>query len=154
MASDASATSLKTIALFEASKGALVIFAGVGWIAFLHRDAQAVAEIIVAHVHSNPAFRHPTIFLSLLEHPTDGQLWALGGSALMYVAMRFAEAYGLWHMRTWGLWLGVWSGGTYIPVELYEAVAHPSVIHVGLVIANALIVVYLALKLRRRQLAA
>jgi uncharacterized membrane protein (DUF2068 family) len=154
MAADASVTSLKGIALFEASKGALVILAGIGWIAFLHKDAQAVAEAIVAHVHSNPAFHHPTIFLALLEHPTDFQLWALGGSALVYVAMRFTEAYGLWHMRTWALWLGVWSGGTYIPVELYEAVAHPSAIHVAMVTANALIVVYLALKLSRRQAAA
>jgi uncharacterized membrane protein (DUF2068 family) len=148
MAKHVAGAGLKGIALFEATKGALVILAGIGLIAFLHKDAQTVAETIVARVLANPASRHPTIFLSLMNNPNDARLWAIGGSALLYAGMRFAEAYGLWHQRTWASWLGVWSGGIYIPLEVYEAAVHPSVIHVGLVIANALIVVYLASTLR------
>ncbi|MDF3831359.1 DUF2127 domain-containing protein [Cupriavidus basilensis] len=149
MAKHGSGAGLKSIALFEAAKGAVVILAGLGLIALLHRDAQALAEAIVARLHLNPASHYPTIFLSLMAHPSDARLWAIGGSAMAYAAMRFTEAYGLWRQRIWANWLGVWSGGIYIPVELYEAIAHPSAIHIGLAIANVLIVAYLVNGIRR-----
>ncbi|WP_454767184.1 DUF2127 domain-containing protein [Cupriavidus campinensis] len=151
MATSRAQLGLKGIALFEAAKGALVILAGIGLVALLHRDAQALAEAIVGRFHINPASHYPTIFLSLLAHPTDGRLWAIGGSAAVYALMRFAEAYGLWRGFAWGNWIGVWSGGIYIPVELYEAIRHPTWLHVGLVVANAFVVAYLALGLARHQ---
>lgn len=149
MAKHGSGAGLKGIALFEAAKGAVVILAGLGLIALLHRDAQALAEAIVARLHLNPGSRYPTIFLSLMSDPTNARLWAIGGSAATYSAMRFTEAYGLWRQRAWAKWLGVWSGAIYIPVEMYEAVVHPSALHIGLAIANALIVAYLANSIRR-----
>jgi len=151
MAHSGSPLGLKGIALFEAAKGALVILAGVGLMALLHRDAQAIAEAIITRIHVNPASRYPTIFLSLLANPTDGRLWAIGGSAAVYALMRFAEAYGLWRGLAWGNWIGVWSGGIYIPVEIYEAVRHPTWLHVGLAAANALVVVYLVQSLARHK---
>nr|WP_315595147.1 DUF2127 domain-containing protein [uncultured Cupriavidus sp.] len=151
MAQAGSPLGLKSIALFEAAKGALVILAGLGLVALLHNDAQALAEAIVGRFHLNPASHYPKVFLSLLAHPSDARLWAIGGSAAVYALMRFAEAYGLWHGRAWGNWLGVWSGGIYIPVELYEAVRHPTWIHIGLAVANALVVVYLVQSLARHK---
>lgn len=140
---------LRGIALLEAAKGALVVIAGIGIAALLHENAQAIAEAIVARLHLNPGSRYPTIFLALAAHPDDPRLWAIGASAGVYAAMRFAEAYGLWHGRAWAQWLGVWSGGIYIPVELYEAVRHPTWIHVGLAAANVAIVAFLAANLAR-----
>lgn len=151
MAHASSPLGLRSIALFEAAKGALVILAGIGIVALLHRDAQAIAEQIVQRLHVNPASRYPTIFLSLMAHPSDGRLWAIGGSAAVYALMRFAEAYGLWHNLPWGKWIGVWSGGIYIPVEFYEAVRHPTALHIGLAAANALVVVYLVAGLLRQR---
>ncbi|MBY4948682.1 DUF2127 domain-containing protein [Cupriavidus respiraculi] len=142
---------LRGIAMFEAAKGLLVIVAGLGLVALLHRDAQALAEAIVSRYHLNPASRYPTIFLSLAANPNDPRLWAIGASALVYAGMRLTEAYGLWHQRAWASWLGVWSGAIYIPVELYEAIAHPTFIHIGLAIANAAIVAYLVMSLARRR---
>ncbi|CAG2147283.1 hypothetical protein LMG31506_03586 [Cupriavidus yeoncheonensis] len=142
---------LRTIALFEAAKGALVIVAGLGLVAFLHRDAQALAESIIMRLHINPASRYPTIFLALLSHPSDARLWAIGGSAAVYALMRFAEAWGLWHRLAWGNWLGVFSGGIYLPLELYEALVHPSWMHASLAVANLLVVLYLVKGLARHE---
>jgi uncharacterized membrane protein (DUF2068 family) len=142
---------LRTIALFEAAKGALVIVAGLGLVAFLHRDAQALAESIIMRLHVNPASRYPTIFLALLSHPSDARLWAIGGSAAVYALMRFAEAWGLWHRLAWGNWVGVFSGGIYLPLELYEALVHPSWLHASLTVANVLVVLYLVKGLARHE---
>ncbi|BDB26995.1 DUF2127 domain-containing protein [Cupriavidus sp. P-10] len=148
------ALGLKGIAMFEAAKGLLVIVAGLGLAALLHRDAQALAEAIIQRLHVNPASRYPTIFLSLLAHPDNARLWAIGGSAAVYALMRFAEAYGLWRGLAWGNWIGVWSGGIYIPLELYEALVHPSWLHGGLAAANLLVVLYLARGLLLRRVSA
>ncbi|MGY8527305.1 DUF2127 domain-containing protein [Paracidovorax citrulli] len=142
---------LRGIALFEAAKGVAVLVAGAGLAALLHRDAQAFAEAVVARLHLNPGSKIPGIFLSIAANPDDPRLWAVGASALVYVAMRLTEAYGLWHDRTWAQWLGVWSGAIYIPLELYEVVVHPSGMHVTLAIANAAIVAYLAANLARER---
>ncbi|AOY96688.1 hypothetical protein BKK79_34795 [Cupriavidus sp. USMAA2-4] len=141
---------LKGVALFEAAKGALVILAGLGLIALLHHGAQSAAEEIVRKLHLNPGMHYPRVFLELFDHPSDARLWAIGGSALAYAAMRFTEAYGLWRERAWASWLGVWSGGIYIPLELYQAVVHPTLLHIGLALANAAVVLYLAQGLRRQ----
>ena len=140
---------LRGIAVLEATKGVLVVLAGIGLAALLHEHAQAIAEAIVARLHLNPGSRYPTIFLSLAAHPDDPRLWAVAASAGVYAAMRFTEAYGLWFGRTWAQWLGAWSGAIYIPVELYEAVRHPTWIHIGLAVANAAIVAYLATSIAR-----
>lgn len=63
---------LKSIAMFEAAKGALVILAGIGLVALLHRDAQALAEAIVSRFHINPASRYPTISCRCSRIPRTG----------------------------------------------------------------------------------
>lgn len=143
------AMGLKGIALLEAAKGVIVIVAGFGIAAVWHRDAQVLVEAIVSRLHMNPASHYPSVLLSLATHPDDPRLWAIGGAALIYAAMRLTEACGLWLQRAWASWLGVWSGAIYVPVELYEAVRTPTPMHVGLCLANIAIVAYLALNLAR-----
>ncbi|MGN5478342.1 DUF2127 domain-containing protein [Cupriavidus basilensis] len=51
-----------------------------------------------------------------------------------------------------GNWLGVWSGGIYLPLELYEALRHPSWLHASLAAtANLLVVLYLVKSLARHE---
>ena len=48
---------LRTVAAFEAFKGIAVLIAGSGFLALIGRDAQALAERIVRHLHLDPALR-------------------------------------------------------------------------------------------------
>jgi len=50
-----SARGLRTIAAFEATKGALVLAVGLGLLSFVHRYAQNVGEEIVRRFHLNLA---------------------------------------------------------------------------------------------------
>lgn len=140
---------LHLVAGFEAAKGILVLLTGFGLLAFIHRDLHHAAEQIVRHLHFNPASHYPSIFIETMTRLTDAQLWALSASALGYSAVRFAEAYGLWHERSWAEWFGLLSGGIYLPMELYElshGITWPKLL---IFVVNLWIVAYLALILVR-----
>ncbi|MFM2006684.1 MAG: hypothetical protein RLZZ09_2339 [Pseudomonadota bacterium] len=111
---------VRWVALFEASKGLLVILAGFGLLALIHVDLQTQAEAIVGHFHLNPGSRYPRVFLDLAFHLTDARLWTLASLAFAYASIRFIEAGGLWFHRLWAEWLAALSGGIYVPFELYE----------------------------------
>jgi hypothetical protein len=59
---NAASKTLRTIALVEALKGALVLLVGLGLFSLIHHDAQQIAEQLVAHSHLNPGSRYPRIF--------------------------------------------------------------------------------------------
>jgi uncharacterized membrane protein (DUF2068 family) len=138
------ATGLKAAALFEGLKGLLVILAGCGLLALLHRDAQALAERLVFRLHLNPARHYPRIFIEAAARLTDARLWMLAAGAFAYSALRFVEAYGLWRTRSWAEWIGIVSGGIYLPLEVFELIRRPTVLKGALLAANALLVAYLS----------
>ena len=134
---------LKTIAIFEALKGSVILLAAAGLISLVHKDAQAAAEEIVRHFHLNPASRYPHIFLDAAASLSSGKLWFLAAGALLYSAIRFAESYGLWHERAWAEWLGAVSGSLYVPIEIYELMRGVSGLKVALLVLNVAIVAFL-----------
>jgi len=145
-----SARGLRTIAAFEATKGALVLAVGLGLLSFVHRYAQNVGEEIVRRFHLNLAHHYPRIFLDAATHTDDAHLRLLAAAALLYSALRFVEAYGLWRMRAWAEWLAIISGGIYLPLELYELIEHATAVKAAVFIVNVGIVAYLVYVRRRR----
>lgn len=134
---------LRVVALFEGAKGGLVLVTGFGLLAFIHRDLHNAAEEVVRHFHLNPARHYPRVFLDAAGRVTDTELWLLALSAFLYAAVRFIEAYGLWHRKLWAAWFGVLSGGVYIPVELLEVAHRPSWARLAVLSINLAIVAYL-----------
>ncbi len=140
---------LRAVAVFEASKGLVVLLTGFGLFAYIHRDLHAAAEQLVRHLHLNPARHYPRIFIDLADHLTDGELWIMALSALLYSMVRFVEAFGLWRRRQWAAWFGVLTSGIYIPLELFEVARHATWPRVSILILNTYIVGYLASVLYR-----
>ena len=95
----ATALGVRALALFEAAKGVLVIMAGFGLLAIVHRDAQHLAEALVRHMHLNPARHYPRIFINAAGRLTDHRLHLLAAGAFAYATVRLVEAYGLWRIR-------------------------------------------------------
>jgi uncharacterized membrane protein (DUF2068 family) len=135
---------IRIISLFEGAKGLLVLFVGFGLLEFIHKDLHLAAEQIVRQFHLNPARHYPMIFIDAVNHLTDGQLWAMAFSALLYSVVRFVEAIGLWLQRQWAELFAVLTGGMYIPVELFGIMRGITWPKVTVLIVNAGIVGYLA----------
>ncbi|MCL4788290.1 MAG: DUF2127 domain-containing protein, partial [Verrucomicrobia bacterium] len=134
---------LRTVALFEAFKGGIVLAAGLGVLELLGRDAQAGAEALVRHFHFNPASHHPRIFQLMAQQATPAHLWALAAGALVYAVVRFIEAYGLWRGRTWAEWFAVLSGGIYLPLEVWQVIRRATWASATVLTVNLAIVGYL-----------
>ena len=145
--------SLRTVAVFEAVKGVLVLAMGAGALHLLHKDARRIAYEFVSLVHLNPAQKYPKIFIDLAGDVTDTKLWFFAGLALIYASFRFVEGYGLWKERVWAEWLALVSGSLYLPIEVYEVWFRYSWITVLALAANLAVVGIVAAVLIRKRLA-
>lgn len=144
------------MALLEAAKGAVVLLAGFGVLSLVHRDVQHVADVIVHHLHLNPAKHSPRIFLNAAARLTDARLWWLVAGAAAYSTVRFIEAYGLWRLRAWAEGFAALSGAIYMPFELWR-LAHGGKLVAAIAFAiNTAVVAFMvyALWMRRREAAA
>jgi uncharacterized membrane protein (DUF2068 family) len=82
---------LRVVSIFEATKGLLVLLTGCGLLEYVHRDLHLAAEQLVRHFHLNPASHYPRVFIDLADHITDGELWIMALSAVLYSVVRFVE---------------------------------------------------------------
>ena len=140
------AAGLRAVATFEAAKGGVALLAASGLLMLWNADAQAVGEALARHLHLNPG-KHSGALWGALQGAEAHLRWlALG--VLAYAAVRFTEAFGLWHGRTWAEWFGAVSGAIYVPFDLLELVRNPGFVSVAMLGLNVLIVGYLARNLR------
>lgn len=134
---------LRTIALLEAAKGALVLLVGFGLLSLVHHDVQRAAEHLIAHTHLNPASRYPHIFIDVANQLTDTRLLLIAAGGGVYSLARFIEAYGLWYAKRWAQWFAAVSGGVYVPFELFELYERVNWLSLGALTLNLAIVAFM-----------
>jgi uncharacterized membrane protein (DUF2068 family) len=134
---------LRSVAVFEAAKGLLVLALGLGFLRFLHKNLQDIAEQIIRFLHASPGGHISNLFITAASHASDKSLWAFAGAAMIYSLVRFAEAYGLWHDREWAEWFALLSGALYLPWEMYSLIRHPVPIKWVILLANVAVVLYM-----------
>lgn len=144
---------VRAAAAFEAIKGAVVLLAGTGLLALLHKDVHAVAAVLIEHAHLNPASHYPRIFLDAAERVSDSRLLLLAAGAAGYSAVRLVEAYGLFKERAWAEVLAALSGSIYVPFEVFELVRKPTWHGTALLVLNLLVVGVMVQALRNRRAA-
>ena len=143
---------LRAIALFEAAKGLAALIATVGLLNLMHRDVRQLAIELIGRFGLRPEAHYPSILLHYAGLLPAANLHLVVLAAASYIAVRLAEAYGLWNDRAWAEWLGALSGGLYVPFELRHLLHQPSFISAAVLAGNILVVAVLGhqLWLRRR----
>jgi uncharacterized membrane protein (DUF2068 family) len=142
---------VKAVAAFEAFKGVVVLLASTALLSLVHKDLHALVLSLVEHMHLNPAARYPQIFLSAAGDLQNTRLVGLAIGAAGYSVLRFVEAFGLFRERAWAEILAAGSGAIYVPFELLGLWRAPTLLHLGLLIANVLVVVIMVRSLLRRR---
>lgn len=134
---------LRMVAVFEFFKGVFVVLMGFSAIYLLHKDSWLYAEKLLELLHINTDRRWAQLFLDFADSITDARLWAAARIAFAYAALRFGEAYGLWHERTWAEWVAFVSGTLLLPLEVRELFRGLTVLRCGLFLGNLAIVIYM-----------
>jgi uncharacterized membrane protein (DUF2068 family) len=137
---------LRTVAVFEALKGALALASAYVLIIMIRRDVDFgdAAEHILFSLHINPGHHWTQEFLHAADKMSDLNVMLIGAIAITYAVLRFAEGYGLWRQRAWAEWLAIFSGCAYIPFELYKVIRRPNELHFAILGINILVVLYIA----------
>jgi uncharacterized membrane protein (DUF2068 family) len=134
---------LRTVALFEAAKGLIVLLLGMGLLRLMHKNLEDFAEQLSRFLHASPGGRLSNLFITAADRATDKSLWALAATAAIYALVRFAEAYGLWYDREWAEWFALLSGSMYLPWEVYSILRHPLLLKWVVLAVNLAIVLYM-----------
>lgn len=137
-----SAVGLRTVAIFEAVKGAAVLLLGLTLVA-VHRQAEDYAANLLYHLHIDPDRRLSHMLMDAATKVSDARLWTIIAAALSYVAVRFIEAWGLWNRRVWAEWFALLSGAMYLPWEILKLVERVDWERISVLAINLIIVLYM-----------
>jgi uncharacterized membrane protein (DUF2068 family) len=139
---------IRLIGVFKLVKALLLIAVGIGALSLRHNHDGAIGGWIHALVFDP----HGRLFHEAIEKVSGLDTRQLAGIAigsLVYAAVFAVEGVGLLLRRGWAEVLTVIITTSFIPLEIYELIEHGSWRKIGVIVVNALIVVYLVRRLRR-----
>ena len=142
---------LRAIALFEAVKGLAALAASIGFLGLLHHNLHQVVLALLWRFHLDPALQYPALLLHYADLLSAIDLRSLAPVAIGYIAVRFAEAYGLWMEKGWAEWLGALSGALYIPLEIAHLIQRTTVAGAAVFLGNLAMVGFLVFQLWQRR---
>jgi uncharacterized membrane protein (DUF2068 family) len=134
---------LRTIALFEAIKGALALAAACGLLSLRHTDLHAATDAFLLRHGIDPERHYTRLAIESVAratHSHPGQIILL---AIAYGFIRLAEAYGLWRGKHWAEWFAVLSAGLFLPLELQHFAHRPGLLSAGIILFNVALIIYL-----------
>ncbi len=143
-------TGLAVIAVFKVVKGLLLLFLGLGLLKLVHAEIAMLFSLLIEALHLNADSRliHALVLkVDALQQPHTVLLAGL--VSLGYAGMLLVEGIGLWLELTWAAYLTVVSTNLRLPFELYEVIEQVSMLRVGVLLLNLVIVFYLVSRLKR-----
>ena len=134
---------LRGIAIFEAGKGVLALLLGFALLSMRNRDMERIARETLGFLHINPDRHFYREVLQAAGRVTPHGIWLFVFGVIVYAAIRFAEAIGLWLEREWAEWFALISGSIYLPWEIYELARRQTWVRWAVLGINVIIVLYL-----------
>ena len=142
---------LRTLAVFEAVKGALALAAACGLLSLRHTDLHA-ATVAFLRLHGIDPEKHYTrLFVESVARATNHGVGQIAAFGFVYALIRLAEGYGLWRGKHWAEWFAALSAGLYLPFEIKHFAHHPSLFNAVVILLNIALVIYLGRLLARQR---
>jgi uncharacterized membrane protein (DUF2068 family) len=145
-------TGLAAIALFKLVKGALLLLVGLGLLKLMHADIATLFSRLIEALHLNADSRIIHALVLKVDALQPHSVLVAGLVSLGYAGMLLLEGVGLWLERSWATYLTVISTSLLLPFELYEVIDRVSMIRVGVLVLNLVIVLYLLIQLKKHTL--
>lgn len=143
---------LRAVAFFEAAKGLAALAAVIGLLDVLrHYNLHHLALALLWRFHLDPQTHYPALLLHYADLLSAINVRTLAPLAIGYISLRLVESYGLWKEKSWAEWLGALSGALYLPLEAGHLMHRPTLINAAVLLANLLVVTFLAFQLWQRR---
>jgi uncharacterized membrane protein (DUF2068 family) len=139
---------VRLIALFKLLKGVLLIALGVAALKLLHTDISSLVEDWARMLGFDQNSRFVGRALSAAAALTPNRVRDLIVGSFLYSCLFLTEGIGLWLLKRWAMWFTVIITGSFLPVEIYVLVRHPSTGKVGILAINLALVGYLIRRIR------
>lgn len=143
---------LFAIAVFKLVKCTALVAIAVGAFKLLNDpDAESTARGFLDQLRVDPDNRVANRVLAAISRLTPTRLEEVGAGTLVYALVFAVEGTGLLLRKAWAEYLTLAVTASFIPWEIYECVEKPSLVKGAGILVNALIVAYLALRLRKKR---
>ena len=147
-------TGLAVIAMFKVVKGVLLLLLGLGLLKLVHAEIATLFSLLIEALHLNADSRIIHALVLKVDALQPQSVLLAGLVSLGYAGMLLVEGIGLWLEFTWAAYLTVVSTSLLLPFELYEVIERVSILRVGVLLLNLVIVLYIVSQLRRHTLRA
>ena len=141
-------TGLAVIAVFKVVKGVLLLLVGLGLLKLVHAEIATLFSLLIEALHLNADSRLIHALVLKIDALQPNSVLLAGLVSLGYAGMLLVEGIGLWLELTWAAYLTVVSTSLLLPFELYEVIEQVSMLRVGVLLLNLVIVLYLISQLR------
>ena len=137
------------IAGFKVFKGLLLLVVAIGALSLLNENvAQQVSEwIAVLGVDPNNHYIHR--LLVKFTRVDNAKLEKISAGTFFYSALLLTEGIGLFLRKRWAEYFTIFVTGSLIPIEIYELAKKFSATKVIVLAINALVVIYLVVRVAR-----
>ena len=142
-------TGLAGIAVFKVVKGVSLLLVGLGLLKLVHAEIATLFSLLIEALHLNADSRLIHALVLKVDALQPHTVLLAGFVSLGYAAMLLVEGVGLWLELSWAAYLTVVSTSLLLPFELYEVIEQVSMLRVGVLLLNLIIVLYLISQLKR-----
>ncbi|HEX3776940.1 MAG TPA: DUF2127 domain-containing protein [Polyangiaceae bacterium] len=136
------------IGVMKLFKALALIVAGIGLLSLLHRDAAETVRHWIEYIRMDPHDRLIDHLLEKIAGVDHRTMRRLGIGTLFYAAVFCTEGMGLLLKQHWAEYLTTGVTASFLPLEIYELVRHPSVAKTFVVLLNIAVVIYLVREIR------
>ena len=140
---------LMGIAAFKLFHAMLLLAVALGVLHLLHGDVESTLRHWAQAVRVDPHDRWVERAVAAVTRIPAKRLEAVSLGLMVYALLYVVEGVGLLLRKHWAEWLTVVTTGLLLPLEVREVVHRPGPLRIAILVANALIVVYLIVRLRR-----
>src|SRR4051794_37530116 len=134
---------LLLIASLKLLKGLSLLFIGLGALHLLHKDVEAIASYWFDVLRIDSDSRFFGRIVAKLMAVDDRQLREISAVTLFYSTILLTEGIGLFLGLRWAEFLTIIATASFLPIELFEVIAHFSIGRVMLLLVNIAVVLYL-----------
>lgn len=136
------------IGIFKFLKSIVLFAAGLGLHSLIGKDANEVLTWLAGSLRIDADNHYLQRLIDSISFLSPHKMWLLSIAAFVYATIFLIEGIGLILRKHWAEVLTVIVTGSFIPLEVYELIDRFTIMRVGTLTVNLIILLYLILRLR------